>query len=322
MDLSVFFAGTGGSVPSARRGLPATLIRRGGDRILIDCGEGTQRQLVKSVGLADLDDVFVTHFHADHWLGLPGMLKTFDLRERDRPLTVHGPPGLAQVLGMVRPVFARLGYELTIAELEPGEAVRRAGYEIVPFPVRHRAPAYGYALVEDERPGRFDTELATRLGVAPGPDFGRLQRGETVNGITPDQVLGAPRLGRKIVLSGDTAPCEATKIAAHQADLLVHESTFLHDDLERAIKTGHSTARQAAELAGDADVRLLCLTHLSTRSLGHEVADEARAAFARTEVPRDFDAVEIPFPERGAPELVRWADRRARPVPEDEPAAG
>jgi ribonuclease Z len=313
MDLSVFFAGTGGSVPSARRGLPATLIRRGGERILVDCGEGTQRQLVRSIGLADLDDVFITHFHADHWLGLPGMLKTFDLRERDRPLTVYGPPGLTQILGMVRPVFAKLGYPLTIAELEPGDAVRRDGYEIVAFPVRHRTPAYGYALVEDERPGRFDPELATRLGVAPGPDFGRLQRGETVDGVTPDQVLGPPRLGRKVVLSGDTAPCEATRIAAHEADLLVHESTFLHEDLERAIRTGHSTARQAAEIAAEVDVRMLCLNHLSTRSLGHEVAEEARATFERTEVPRDFDEVEIPFPERGAPQLVRWSERKTPP---------
>jgi ribonuclease Z len=221
---------------------------------------------------------------------------------------------------MVRPVFAKLGYELTIAELEPGEAVHRDGYEIVPFAVRHRAPAYGYALVEDERPGRFDAELAERLGVQSGPDFGRLQRGETVGGVTPEQVLGSPRLGRKVVLSGDTAPCEATRIAAHEADLLVHESTFRHEDLDRAMKTGHSTARQAAELAAEADVRMLCLTHLSTRSLGHEIAEEARASFARSEVPRDFDEVEIPFPERGAPQLVRWSERKAPPVPENEPA--
>src|ERR687894_337916 len=151
MDLSLFFAGTAGSVPSARRGLPALLIRRGAERILIDCGEGTQRQLVRSVGLTDLTDIFLTHLHADHWLGLPGMLKSFELRDRERPLTVHGPPGTSAMLERIRPV-----YGLTLRDLEPDEAVRRDDFEIVPISVRHRTPAYGYALVEDERPGRFD----------------------------------------------------------------------------------------------------------------------------------------------------------------------
>ncbi|MGH2841766.1 MAG: MBL fold metallo-hydrolase, partial [Solirubrobacteraceae bacterium] len=170
MELSLFFAGTAGSVPSARRGLPALLIRRGGDRILIDCGEGTQRQLVRSVGLLDLTDVFITHLHADHWLGLPGMLKSFELRDRERPLTVHGPTGTRALLERVRPVFGRPRYGLTIAELEPDEAVARDGFDIVPFAVRHRGTALGYALTEHARPGRFDAELAERLGVTPGPD--------------------------------------------------------------------------------------------------------------------------------------------------------
>src|ERR1700759_1881682 len=130
MDLSVFFAGTGGSIPTAARGLPALLVRRGGERILFDCGEGTQRQLVGSVGLADLDDIFITHFHLDHWLGLPGLLKTFDLRDRERPLTIHRPRGLAELLSAMRFAFGRLGYPLRIAELEPGEAGRRDGYEV------------------------------------------------------------------------------------------------------------------------------------------------------------------------------------------------
>jgi len=312
MDLSLFFAGTAGSVPSARRGLPALLIRRGGERILIDCGEGTQRQLVRSVGLTDLTDIFLTHLHADHWLGLPGMLKSFELRDREKPLTVHGPPGTSAMLERMRPVYGRPRYGLTLRDLEPEEAVRRDDFEIVPISVRHRTTAYGYALIEDGRPGRFDAELATRLGVTPGPDFGRLQRGETIDGVTPAQVVGEARRGRKVVVSGDTAPTDAVVVAAHGADVLVHEATFAHEDADRAAATGHSTARQAAQVAADAEVRLLALTHLSSRYAGYEIRDEARAVFADTEVPRDFDTIEVPLPERGAPELVRWESPQRR----------
>jgi ribonuclease Z len=313
MDLSLFFAGTGGSVPSARRGLPAVLMRRGADRLLFDCGEGTQRQLLRSVGLADLDSVFVTHFHADHWLGLPGMLKSFALRDRERPLRIYGPPGLNELMAATRFIYGRrLPYELTFAELAPAETVEYDGYRVAAVPVNHRgAGAYGYAIVEDPRPGHLDPDLAERLGVRPGPDFGRLVRGETVGGVRPEQVMGETREGRKILISGDTAPCEALAIAAHQADVLVHEATFLEDETERARQTGHSTVRQAAELARRAETRLLVLTHLSTRYAGGEVQREARAAFASTEVPRDFDTIEVPFPERGAAHLIRWSERLA-----------
>jgi ribonuclease Z len=313
MDLSLFFAGTAGSVPSARRGLPAVLVRRGGDRLLFDCGEGTQRQLLRSVGLLDLDCVFVTHFHADHWLGLPGMLKSFALRERSEPLTVYGPTGLGELMGVMRIVYGRLPYRLSVVELQPAETVEREGYLIGAIPVRHKGDAcLGYALVEEPRPGHLDARLAEELGVTPGPDFGRLQRGETVAGVAPEQVMGHQREGRKIVLSGDTAPCEALAVAAHQADLLVHEATFAEEEVERARQTSHSTARQAAELARDAEVRLLALTHVSSRYAGGLLRDEARAVFAATEAPRDFDTIEVPFPERGRPTLVRWSERQAR----------
>ena len=181
------------------------------------------------------------------------------------------------------------------------------------MPVNHtRAGAMGYVIVEDARPGELDPALAQRLGVKPGPDFGRLVRGESVNGVSPEQVVGPAREGRKVVLSGDTAPCEALAIAAHQADVLVHEATFTEEEAERARETGHSTARQAAELARGAEARMLLLTHLSTRYAGREVRDEARAAFGAAEVARDFDTVEIPFPERGPARLERWSNR---PVP-------
>jgi ribonuclease Z len=320
MDLSLFFAGTAGSVPTARRGLPALLLRRGADRILFDCGEGTQRQLLRSVGLMDLTDVFVTHFHADHWLGLPGLLKTFDLRARERPLTIYGPPGLRQLLASVRHVWGGIGYEVTIRELDDDELVERDEFVIEPFPVNHRGAAYGYAIVEDDRPGRFDAELAERLGVTPGPDFGRLQRGETVNGVAPEQVMGEDRPGRKLVISGDTGPSDVLIEAAHRADLLVHEATFTSEEADRARETLHSTAAQAARAAKEAEVRMLALVHLSTRYGGREIRDEARELFPDTVVPRDFDTVEIPFPERGAPELVKWDPDAA--VPEAPAPAG
>src|SRR5215213_1184642 len=202
MDLSLFFAGTAGSVPTARRGLPAILLRAGGDAILLDCGEGTQQQLLRSVGLPDLDAIFLSHYHLDHWLGIVGMLKTFDLRARERPLQVFGPPGLRALFHMLRPLIGRTGYGLELGELEAHEEVRFGPYGITGFPVKHRVEAFGYAFVEDDRPGRFDPAAARALGITEGPDFGRLQRGEAVGGVRPEQVMGEGRPGRRMVYTG------------------------------------------------------------------------------------------------------------------------
>ncbi len=319
-ELSVFFAGTAGSVPTARRGLPAILVRRGGERLLFDCGEGTQRQLLRSVGLADVDYVFLTHHHVDHWLGLLGLVKSFALRDRERPLTVYGPPGTQQLLGAMRVVIGRLPYPFEVVDLGGGDALDfDDGYTIEAFNVRHRGTAFGYALVEDARPGRFDAARAAALGVPFGPDLGRLQRGEAVRGVDPAEVVGPPRAGRRVVISGDTAPCDAVRVAADGADLLVHEATFTTEEHARAAETRHSTARQAALLAAEAGVGLLALTHLSTRYAGREVLEEARATFARSELPRDFDTIAVPYAEKAAPTLHRW-DRAAR-APAIEPLA-
>ncbi|MDA0163596.1 ribonuclease Z [Solirubrobacter ginsenosidimutans] len=306
MDLSLFFAGTAGSVPTPKRGLPALLLRAGGERILLDCGEGTQHQLLKSIGLPDVDAIFITHLHLDHWLGLPGMIKTFDMRDRDRPLDVFGPPGLKALYQQVlKPIIGRTNYPLEIIELEQHEEVGFNDFVIASFPVSHRIEAYGYAFIEDDRPGRFDVETARALGITEGPDFGRLQRGETVDGVTPEQVVGEDRPGRRIVYTGDTSPVQSVEVYAHNADLLVHEATFLEQDKARARETGHSTAAQAARTAADAGVKLLALTHLSTRYFPREVRQEAREIFENTVVPRDFDSIELPFPERGEPHLVK-----------------
>ena len=175
--------------------------------------------------------------------------------------------------------------------------------------------AYGYALVEDDRPGRFDAARARELGVAEGPDFGRLQRGEPVGDVAPGDVLGEPRPGRKLVLTGDTAPCDMTRAVAHHADLLVHEATFADEEAARARETGHTTARAAAEVAAESEVGLLALTHLSPRHPPGLLRAEAREVFERTIVPRDFDRVELPLPERGEPHHVRW-DEEERPAPQ------
>jgi len=269
------------------------------------------------LGLPDLEEIFITHFHADHYLGLPGMLKTFSLRGREVPLTVYGPPGLRELFANLRRVFGKLTYPVEVVELRAGEALERDGYRILVFPVHHGVSAVGYALDEDDRPGRFDVETADALGIPPGPERGALQRGDSVTladgrTITPDTVLGEPRPGRRIVLTGDTAPVETVRVLAEGADLLVHEATFTEDERERAEETLHSTARQAAEVGAAAGVRLLALTHLSPRYFGSELLEEARAVFPATVAPRDFDVIEVPFAERGEPRLVKNGGRPPR----------
>lgn len=306
MDLSLLFCGTSGAVPTARRGLPAILVRAGGDRLLIDCGEGTQRQLIRSVGLVDVDAVLLTHHHADHWLGLPGLLRSYHLRERERELLVYGPPGTEALLASARVTYGKLRYPLEVVDVEAGDALEWDGYAMEAFNVSHRGHALGYSFVEEDRPGRLDAARAEALGVRPGPDFGRLQAGEIVDGVTPEQVVGDPRPGRRIVFSGDTAPCDAVRAEAAGADVLVHEATFLHADAQRARETQHTTARQAGELAAEAGVRALVLVHFSQRYHPRELRDEAREAFPEAMLPRDLDSLVVPFPEKGPPELHRF----------------
>ncbi len=318
MDLSVVFLGTGGSVPTARRGTACVLARVGGDRILFDCGEGAQRQMQRSTGLVQVDEIYLTHYHADHYLGLPGLLKTYDLQARERPLRIIGPRGLHGLFSVLGRIFGKLSYDVELVELAEGDAVEHDAVEVRSFEVKHRMRALGYALVEDDRPGRFDPEAAARLGVKPGPDFSRLQEGESVEGsdgpVSPHQVMGSPRPGRKIVISGDTAPCEMTRLAAHEAELLVHDASFADEEVARAAETGHSTARQAAELAAEAGVKLLTLVHISSRYDVRDVLAEAREVLPSAEAPRDFDVVEIPFPERGEPTLVENGARAQTPA--------
>ncbi|MDX6624212.1 MAG: ribonuclease [Solirubrobacterales bacterium] len=307
MDLSVAFLGTGGSVPSARRSTASVLVSRGGDRLLFDCGEGTQRQMQRSLGLAQVDEIYLTHFHADHILGLPGLLKTYDLTDREAPLKVYGPGGLRDLFKLLAPLIGRLGFPIELEELAPGEAVSHGEYEVQSFEAAHSVRASGYALVEDERPGRFDPAAAKAAGVPEGPAFAALQRGEEVEGsdglVSPDQVMGESRPGRTIAITGDTAPSPATVAAAADAELLVHDASFAEEEAQRAAETGHSTVGQAAAVAAEAHVKLLALVHISSRYHVGAVLDEAREVFEPTVAPKDFDTIEIPFPERGEPQL-------------------
>jgi ribonuclease Z len=318
VDLDIVFLGTAGSMPTAQRAPAALLVRRGGDKLLFDCAEGTQRQLLRSsVGLLELEEIFVTHFHADHVLGLPGMFKTFALRGREAPLRVYGPRGLVDFLGSLKRVLGKLPYELKLVEVEPGDVLERDGYRLATFAVAHGVAALGWSLIEATRPGRFDVEHADALGVPSGPERGALQRGEQValsDGriVAPADVLGPPRPGRKLVITGDTAPTDGIVEAAWGADVLVTEATFADEERGRAEETNHQTATQAAEVAQRANVGLLALTHLSNRYFGPEIAEEARAIFADTVVPRDFDVVDVPYAERGTPELVKGGASRRR----------
>ena len=304
-EIDLFFAGTSASVPTANRGLPAQLLRADGQRLLFDCGEGTQRQLIRSVGLPEIDSIFITHHHADHCLGIPGLVKTFELRGRERPLDIFGPPGTRRLLEGFDVSARRIGFPLEVTEVAAGDTLEFDGFRVEPFAVRHRGEAFGYAIAEDERPGRFDPERARSLGIEEGPGFAALARGESVDGVSSEEVVGPVRPGRRIVLSGDTSPCDSVRAAAWEADLLVHEASFMAADGERAQLTGHSTAREAAEIAAESKVAMLALVHVSSRYLTREVRAEAQEVFANTVIPRDFDDIRIPVAEKGEPELVR-----------------
>ncbi len=300
MQLYIHFLGTGGSWPSSQRNVSAIAVKRGSDVLLFDCGEGTQRQLQKSaLSYMQVDSIFVTHFHGDHFLGLPGLFQTLQLNDREKPLHVYGPPGMERLvqqlthIGYFKPVFDIYGHSL-----QPGDEVRFDGYGVTCLSANHKVPAYCYCLEEDSRPGRFHKQRALELGVPEGPLFGRLQKGHPVEvdgrTVTPDMVLGPPRPGRKISLSGDTAPFDGFVGFARGSDVLIHEATADASLEEKANEYGHSSARQAAEVAAAADVDRLYITHISPRYRdASEIEAEARAVFPESTVAHDFMQVEV-----------------------------
>jgi ribonuclease Z len=307
--MRVTFLGTSGAVPTTRRNPSAVLIERAGDRLLFDCGEGTQRQMMRYGTGFDVGHVFLTHLHGDHVLGLPGLLQTWDFNDRTRPLSVHAPAGTRdRVRGLVAATGERPSYPVRIHQVDPGDvAVDREGYEVRAVGVDHRTTAVGYALVEDDRKGRFDRQKAEEeLGIPPGPKYSRLHEGESVEHggrvVDPEEVVGPPRPGRRVVYTGDTRPCESVVAAAEDADLLIHDSMFANDRQDRARETAHSTAGEAARVATEAGARRLALTHISSRYAGNawrQLRTEAREVFEGecAFVAEDGTVAQVPFPD-------------------------
>lgn len=270
---------------------------------MFECGEGTQRQMLRYGVTFALNEVFFTHFHADHFLGIIGLVRTLGLQGRTDPFRLFGPRGAKKLLEQALALgVERQPFEVEIVEVEPEQVLARDGYDLRVFRVDHGGGAVGYALVEQQRLGRFNPERARELGVPEGPLWGKLQRGQAVRlddgrEITAETIVGAPRPGRKLVYSGDTRPCAATIEAAQGADLLVHEATFGEEEKDRAKETAHATAREAAEVAKLAGVRRLVLTHLSARYSRDPatLVDEARAVFPETVVAKDGYEVDVPF---------------------------
>jgi ribonuclease Z len=303
--LSVTFLGTGAACPTVDRNVAGLALQREGETILFDCGEGSQRQMMRyGVGFS-FTEVFFTHFHADHMLGITGLLRTMGLQDRTAPVTLYGPRGAQRILGAALSLgIERNKFPIEIVEIQAGDRIGRTEYDIVIFETDHRADTVGYALAEHTRLGRFHPERARELGVPEGPLWGRLHKGETVTlldgrTVGPADLVGTPRPGRTVVYSGDTRPHLALIEAARGADLLIHEATFGGDEAERAVETGHSTAAEAARVAHDAGVRRLVLTHISPRYSrdAPELLAEARAVFPETVIARDGMTVEVPFAE-------------------------
>jgi ribonuclease Z len=300
--IRVKFLGTAASRPTVGRNVSAVMVHRGGDSLLFDCGEGTQRQMMRfGTGFA-IDDIFFTHLHADHFLGVIGLVRTMGLQGRDTPIRLWGPDGGGRILSeAVSLGMERVPFGVEIAELQPGARIARGEYDIIAYKSEHGVRSLGYALIEADRLGRFDPARARAMGVPEGPLFGRLHRGESVEvegrTIEAADLVGPPRPGRRIVYTGDTRPCRETTRIAQDADLLIHDATFTHDEATRARETSHSTAREAAELARDAGALRLALTHISARYAedARPLEREARAVFRGAVVAHDGLTIEVPY---------------------------
>jgi len=300
--IRITFLGTAAARPTVGRNVAGICVQREGDLMLFDCGEGTQRQMMRYGTGFGIQAIFVTHLHADHFLGIIGLLRTMGLQGREDTLLIFGPKGSKEVLeAAIHLGFDRVQFQVRTSELTSGETVGFGEYEVEAFSVQHGTPALGYALREHPRLGRFDVEKARALGIPDGPLFGRLHKGESVEiggeSIHPSQVVGDPRPGRLVVYTGDTRPVAETERIARGADLLIHEATFLEEEAERAFDTYHSTALGAATLARDAGVQRLILTHVSARYADNTtpLEEEARLAFPKARIAHDGLSLELGY---------------------------
>jgi len=301
--LSITLLGTGAACPSVERNVAALALSREGETILFDCGEGTQRQMMRYGASFAFREIFFTHYHADHMLGVTGLMRTMGLQDRTAGVTLYGPRGATRILGAAISLgIERNQFPIEIVELQAGDRIRRDEYDIVVFPTDHRPDTVGYAVAEHTRLGRFNPDRARELGIPEGPLWGKLHKGESVElpdgrRVGPEELVGQPRRGRTVVYTGDTRPSLAVVEVARGADLLVHDSTFGEEERERAVETGHSTAAQAAEIAREAGVRRLVLTHISPRYNrdAPELLAEAKAVFPESIVARDGLTIDVPF---------------------------
>jgi ribonuclease Z len=302
--MRITFLGTAAARPTVGRNVSSLVVQREGDLMMFDCGEGTQRQMMRyGTGFA-LREIFFSHLHADHFLGVIGLLRTMGLQAREEPIDLWTPRGTEATLKQaVELGVERVPFEVRINGLEAGEAVERGAYAIIPFRTHHGGRSLGYAVAEHDRLGRFDAAKAREMGIPEGPLWGKLHHGEAVEVdgrvFGADEVVGPPRPGRRVVYTGDTRPCAATRETAAGADLLIHEATFAQDEADRAHSTGHSTARDAAEVAAGAGVLRLALTHFSPRYADDPrlLEREARAVFAETVAAHDGLTLEVPYRE-------------------------
>ena len=300
-QLSITFLGTGGSWPTVKRNVTSVALKRGSEIILFDCGEGTQRQFQKSsLSYMQISKIFISHFHGDHFLGLPGLIQTMQLNDRETPLHIYGPKGMIKLTSQLLSLgYFKPSYNVIAHEIDDKEVLEFEGYKIKVLKVEHGVPALAYCLEENMRPGKFDKPKALRIGIPEGPLFNKLQKGQAVTlrdgrKITPDVILGPPRTGRKIVISGDTKPCKSMIDFARGADVLIHESTFESELEDIAGEYGHTTAYQAAEIAKKADVERLYLVHISPRYLDYKLLEkDACRAFKDSFVPRDFQEIDV-----------------------------
>jgi ribonuclease Z len=300
--IRITFLGTAAARPTVGRNVSGIAVQREGDVMLFDCGEGTQRQMMRYGTGFGLQSIFVTHLHADHFLGIIGLLRTMALQGREEPLRIFGPRGAGETLQTaIHLGVERVQFPVSVGELAPGDAVAFDEYDVIPFAVRHGTSAVGYAVKEHPRLGRFDVERARALGIPEGRLFGQLHRGEAVEvggrTILPEEVVGSPRPGRLVTYTGDTRPAPETVEAARGADVLIHEATFGEEEAERAHETFHSTARGAALLAREAQVRRLLLTHISARYSEDPspLTQEAREVFPGTSVAHDGMSIELGY---------------------------
>jgi ribonuclease Z len=301
--LRITFLGTGGSLPTRNRNPSAVMVNREGELILFDCGEGTQQQMMRAkTGMMSLSSIFISHFHADHFLGIPGLIQTMSFLGRNEPLTIYGPEGTREFTEFFKVLgYCNLKYEIRGVELSPEDIVEGKGYVVRALKTEHSIPSLGYALIENPRPGRFNRERAVRLGVPPGPLFAKLQRGNPVEVdgkiVKPEEVMGIPRPGRTIVYTGDTRPCEAVLEASRDADLLIHDGSFADEMADWAEESMHSTAGEVAALAKEAGVRKLVLTHISSRYTddADPILKDSKKVFGNVIVAEDLMELEVPY---------------------------